>query len=178
MKFDLHDEKSAPQESQPMLEAVKKQFDFIPNVLAEMAESPAALKSYLDIHQNLEKSSLSAGEKEVLFLSVSKENSCGYCMAAHTGGAKQAKVPDHVIDSLRNKQAVDDPKLQALSNLATELVSSRGKPNDKVVQDFFDQGYTKANFLDVIAVISMKTLSNYLNHVAHTPIDEAFKSFE
>lgn len=140
MKFDIHDINTAPQESQKMLENVKEQFGFIPNVLAEMAESPAALKSYLDIQQNLEKSSLSAAEKEVLFLSVSTQNSCGYCMAAHTGGAKQAKVPSHVIDSLRHQKAIDDPKLQALSNLATEVVDSQGNPKGDTINNFLDQG--------------------------------------
>lgn len=35
-------------------------------------------------------------------------------------------------------------------------------------------GFTKAQVLEVILGISFKTLSNYVNHIAETPLDGAF----
>jgi len=46
--------------------------------------------------------------------------------------------------------------------------------NDKDI--FFAAGYTKAQLLEVILGISYKTLSNYVNHIAETPLDDAFAS--
>ncbi|MGH3432460.1 MAG: hypothetical protein ACRDQB_06455 [Thermocrispum sp.] len=35
-------------------------------------------------------------------------------------------------------------------------------------------GFTRRQVLDVLAGVAMKTLSNYANHLAHTPLDDAF----
>ena len=40
---------------------------------------------------------------------------------------------------------------------------------------FLDAGYTVNHILGVITAIGVKTLSNYFNHIFHTPVDEAFK---
>jgi hypothetical protein len=38
---------------------------------------------------------------------------------------------------------------------------------------FLEAGFTRANVLDVVTVIATKTISNYTNHLTHTP-KEAF----
>ena len=40
--------------------------------------------------------------------------------------------------------------------------------------DTAPEGYSRRQVIEVIAFISHKTLSNYLNHLAETPLDEAF----
>lgn len=42
---------------------------------------------------------------------------------------------------------------------------------------FFDAGYNNRQVLEVILVLSQKVMSNYINHIAETPIDEPFKKF-
>ena len=39
---------------------------------------------------------------------------------------------------------------------------------------FREAGYSEQHVLDVILGIGLKTLSNYTNHIAGTPVDEAF----
>jgi alkylhydroperoxidase family enzyme len=39
---------------------------------------------------------------------------------------------------------------------------------------FFAAGYTQAQLFEVILGISYKTLSNYVNHIADAPLDNAF----
>lgn len=57
----------------------------------------------------------------------------------------------------------------------SDVVTTRGFPTEKVTQNFLDHGYTQKNILEVILGVGMKTLSNYTNHIAHTPIDSVFK---
>jgi hypothetical protein len=40
--------------------------------------------------------------------------------------------------------------------------------------DFLAAGYTQAQILEVILGVTFKTLSNYTNHIAETPLDAAF----
>jgi alkylhydroperoxidase family enzyme len=42
---------------------------------------------------------------------------------------------------------------------------------------FFDAGYGHRQALEVIMTLSQKVMSNYINHIAETPIDEPFKKF-
>ena len=46
------------------------------------------------------------------------------------------------------------------------------------VAAFLSVGYTRAQILEVIVGIAFKTLSNFTNHLADTPIDKQFASFE
>ena len=46
-QFVLHTEESASVDSLPMLESAQKAFGSIPNLIATLAESPAAIKAYL-----------------------------------------------------------------------------------------------------------------------------------
>ena len=36
---------------------------------------------------------------------------------------------------------------------------------------FLGAGFTKRNVLEVVLVVATKTISNYVNHIAHTPND-------
>jgi len=39
---------------------------------------------------------------------------------------------------------------------------------------FQDAGYTRQHMLDTLSIVALKTLSNYTNHLAHTPLDTQF----
>ena len=53
----------------------------------------------------------------------------------------------------------------------------RGEVSEEDLQRFFSAGYTKRHVLDVILVLSQKVISNYVNHMAQTPVDEVFRKF-
>lgn len=53
-------------------------------------------------------------------------------------------------------------------------ISEVGFVSDDDTTSFLAAGYTKAQILEVILGISFKTLSNYTNHIADTPLDAAF----
>lgn len=40
---------------------------------------------------------------------------------------------------------------------------------------FLEADFSKRAVLDVITILALKTLSNYTNHLADTPLDEAFQ---
>lgn len=174
--FRLHDQNDAPEDSRPLLEGVQGAFGFTPNLTRILAASPAALEGYLSLDQVLGRSSLSPGEQQVAILTVSFENECDYCMAAHSTIAGSVGLPRDVVDALRGGQPLPDAKLDALRRTTSTLVRDRGHLRDEDVRDFLDAGYERHQLLEVILVVAMKTLSNYVNHVAETPLDEVFAS--
>ena len=122
--------------------------------------------------------SFDASERQVVLLTTSFENNCEYCMAAHTAIAGQQGVPADVIESLRSASPLASSKLEALRKFTAIVVQSRGLPGTQDLQNFAAAGYTQTQVLEVILGVTIKTLSNYVNHVAQTPVDAAFKPVE
>jgi AhpD family alkylhydroperoxidase len=146
----------------------------VPNLLGTLAESPQTLKGYLALAGLFEETSLSPEERQVVLLAVSFENACEYCMAAHSMGARRQGVAAHVIDALRNGAALPDARLEALRVFAQAVVRQRGWA-EREAESFVEAGFTKAQLLDVVLGVAQKTLSNYVNHLAHTPLDAALE---
>jgi alkylhydroperoxidase family enzyme len=82
-----------------------------------------------------------------------------------------AGVPDDVIKSITDRVPLADAKARALQQFVTNLVAKRGWLPDADVQAFLDAGYSKSKMLDVMVGVSMKTLSNYINHLADPPME-------
>lgn len=89
-----------------------------------------------------------------------------------------SKVPPHVVEAVRAEQPISDPKLLALSRFTATMVQKRGNPTHQGTQQFLEAGFTEANILEIILAIAVKTISNYSNHVFHTPVDEPFAAYE
>jgi hypothetical protein len=106
---------------------------------------------------------------------ASRENECDYCMAAHSAIADMQQLPADVIEAIRDDREITDGKLESLRRFTAETVRTRGWPSDSTRAQFFEAGYTEASALEVILGIGMKTLSNYTNHLAETPLDGQFK---
>ena len=172
--FDIHTKETAQEKSAELLATAEKTYGFIPNLLGIFAESPATLKAYRTIGQIFDESSFSATERQLVILTVSRLNDCRYCVAAHSTVAEMQNVPADVIEAIRIDQPIADSKLEALRTFTTAVVEKSGWATEDDTEAFLAAGYTKAQILEVILGISFKTLSNYVNHIADTPLDDAF----
>ncbi|MFQ5775314.1 MAG: carboxymuconolactone decarboxylase family protein [Kiloniellaceae bacterium] len=141
-----------------------------------MAASPVTAEAYTTLMGLFEKSAFDTIEKEVILLAVSKENECGYCLAAHGKVAAMRGVPPAVVAAIRAGSPIADERLQLLVTLVRAIVGTRGWPDRALVERFFALDYTPQHYLEIVLAVSMKTLSNYVNHAADTPLDEAFAS--
>ncbi len=140
-----------------------------------LAEAPAALEGYATLFQIFDKSSFTPAERQVVYLTANYENECQYCMAGHSVLAKIAHVPDQAIAALREGQRIEDSQLEALRTFTSKVVTNRGWVSEADVNAFLAAGYTKQNVLEVILGVAVKVISNYTNHVAHTPADPFMK---
>jgi len=174
--FTVHTKDTAPEGARDVLAQTEKAYGFLPNLLGVMAEAPQVPKAYRTLMGIFEETSFSPVEQQVVLLTVSYENICTYCVAAHSVLAQMAKMPEDVLTALRSGTPIQDPKLEALRRLTAEVVTTRGEPSKATLQAFYDAGYGQAQVLEVILGVATKTLSNYVNHVAETPLDSAFQS--
>jgi uncharacterized peroxidase-related enzyme len=175
-EFTIHTLDTAPQASKKLLQNAEKQMGFIPNLLAAMAESPAALESYQTLMGLFDKTSFTVTERQLVILSISRLRNCSYCLAAHGTVAKMQKIPAEIVHAVYYNQPLEDSKLEALRTFTLAVLKADGWVDQSALQAFYKAGYQKQHVLDVVLGISFKTLSNYINHINDTPIDVQFLS--
>ena len=175
--FKLHTVETAPAKSKAILEGAQKQMGMVPGLYSVMAESPEILKAYTQLHQLFTSTSFDAEELTVVWQTINVEHECHYCVPAHTGIAHSMKVDPALTEVLRNDAAMPTEKLQALKDFTLSVVRSRGNVSEQELDAFYEAGYGQQQVLEVILGLSQKVISNYVNHIAHTPVDKVFEQF-
>ena len=167
---------TASESAGALLKGAQANFGFVPNMFTFMAHAPGLLASYFHGYEQFRAGSgFTAVEQEVVFLTISIENGCEYCVSAHSLVADaMSKVPVEVTNALRDGKPVPDAKLAVLATFTRTMVVTRGLPSQADVAQFLAAGYSERQILEVILAIAIKTISNYTNHVVHTPVDSAF----
>ncbi|MEH6631349.1 MAG: carboxymuconolactone decarboxylase family protein [Halopseudomonas aestusnigri] len=177
MAFKLHTQETAPSDSQPLLENSLKSFGMVPNLHAVMAEAPAVLEAYQNLHTLFQKTSFNADELTVIWQTINIEHECHYCVPAHTGVAHMMGVDAGITEALRNKTDLPSENLQVLRRTTLAMVRNRGHLSQEDLKDFVDAGYKNQQLLEITLGLAQKIMSNYVNHLADTPVDDAFKKF-
>ncbi|MEM8601243.1 MAG: carboxymuconolactone decarboxylase family protein [Bacteroidota bacterium] len=158
------------------LEQIQKQIGMIPNLYAFEASSPRTFQTNLAFAHAVEQANFSNREVQAIYLATSEANGCSYCLAAHTAlaqmnGFTEAQTFDLRAGTFNDATVGDAPKLGVLTRLTRAFVQTQGRPDDALLDAFFDAGYTQAHFVDLVALISVKTFSNYLHNASDIPVD-------
>jgi uncharacterized peroxidase-related enzyme len=162
----------APEEVARTLELLRRRYGFVPNLYRVFAHAPMALEGYLALAGLFHEGTLSATERNVVLLATSRANACQYCVAVHSTVADMQRDPPAITEALRDGCPIDDPRLEALRLLAEALATRAGE--EEAVALALGQGFTQAQILEVVVGVTLKTLSNTVNHLVNTPLDPAF----
>lgn len=161
---------STPGRAQELLGGVQKKLGLVPNLTRVLANSPAALEGYLAFSGALATGTLSAAAREELALTIGEVHGCGYCLSAHTAIGKRVGLKeDAILDARRGRSA--DPKSNARLVLARTIALKRGELTDADLRAARDAGVTDAEIVEVVAAVALNVYTNWLNHIAATPID-------
>ncbi len=164
------DPEHAEGKAKAILDGVRKSSGQTPNLLATMAHSPAALDAYMSINKALGSGRLSPQFRELIALTVSGENGCEYCAAAHSAIGRSLGAGDEELGAaLRGLSA--DPHTAAGLEFARRIVIERGWVSDDDLQRVRDAGYSDGDIAEIIATVAGTIFSNYFNHIAQTEVD-------
>lgn len=176
-QFTKHSIESAPKKSKEILAYEEKKYGMLPNLFRYMAGAPAALEGYTSLFKIFGKTSFSEGEQHLILLAISVVNKCAYCTAAHTRAAKANGIPSSVLNAVRKQKPLEDNRLNALMKMAQKLTVTRGNVEANDLEEFYNAGFSPENVMEVIVGISLKTMSNYINHVTENVINDALEPF-
>ena len=161
---------AATDDQKKVLDGIQAKMGKIPNSYATMAHSPTTLHAMLAYGMGLKKGVLTPKEIESIALAVGQNNACDYCVAAHTVIGKMAGLTEQ--ETIEARQGISqDPKMDALLELAVEISEKKGRPLGKVVEAFKAAGYSDGALIEVIAWVAYNAFTNYFNHIAQTESD-------
>jgi alkylhydroperoxidase family enzyme len=86
-------------------------------------------------------------------------------------------VNDTVSDALRDETPLPSAKLEALRSFTLLMLRNHGNATDAEIAAFLNAGYTHQNMLEVVLGLAQKTISNYVNHLARTPVDNQYEHY-
>ena len=170
-RITIPNTEQTPSASIPLLDAVNRQLGVVPNLMKLVGHSPAALEGYLSLNGALGKGTIGAKTSERIALAVAELNGCGYCLSAHSYlGSNLAKLDAAELDANRHGTS-GDAKAAAALRFATRIVGTRGHVADEDLAAVKAAGYSEAEVMEIVLLVALNTLTNYVNNVAETDID-------
>lgn len=162
---------AAPAASRPLLDAVHAAFGVVPNLFRVAAHSPAALEGLLGLHGALGKGAIDAATRERVALAIAEYDGCRYCLAAHAWlGARLAGLDaDEIAQNRRGRS--HDLRADAALRFARRVAETRGHVGPGDLAAVREAGYGDGELVELVALVALNVLTNYLNEVAQTDID-------
>ena len=164
------DKNDAQPDVKQKLENIEEAFGMLPNIIGVMAHSEATLDMYMNMEGALDSGGLSKTQREMIALAVSQANECKYCVSAHTEFCSGLGLDTADIIKSRLCEA-DNPKDQAMLDLAVSIVENRGQVPEEEVAEAREAGLTNSLILEVFSNVTFVMMGNYINHLARIDID-------
>ncbi len=157
-----------------IFEAVQKKFGFIPNLFRTLSISPAVAEVYLRANEAMEGAGIPPAETQAVNLAISARNGCSYCMAAHTALGRMHGLSSEDMKLIKAEELPSSPALAPVVRAVWLIMDKMGWLSEEDLSALEKDGVDRARTYEIIALLGIKTLANYVNHVAKTKIDKEF----
>jgi uncharacterized peroxidase-related enzyme len=164
------DPATADPKAKALLAGAEKRFGMVPNMLRLLAANPTVLAAYLNFSSALAGGRLGAKLQEQIALTVAEANGSNYCLAAHTQLGKRAGLAAMDILAARVGTSSDERALAALG-FARKLVANQGRVSPDDIEEAKALSLDDAEIVEIVAVVAVNLLTNYLNLAADTELD-------
>lgn len=169
-RLPIIDPQTATGEARPMLDAVRNALGTVPNFIRVLANSPAALEGFLGLHAIAGKGALDPRTRERIALAVAEQNSCQYCVSAHTAIGRKAGLDAAEISANRRGTSADAKAAAALA-FAHALVANTGAVTGAEFEAVRKAGHADAEIVEIIAHVAMNIFTNILGKAVEIDID-------
>jgi uncharacterized peroxidase-related enzyme len=169
-RINLVTDGSASPEQKALFDAIHAQLGMVPNFLKAFANSPAALKAFLGLHGIANDGSLDPQTRERIALALAQQNTCEYCLSAHTAIGRKAGLDGAEMDANRSGTSQDEKAAVAV-RFARSLVTHMGEITTDELLEMRDAGYSESDIVEVITHVGMNILTNLLGKAGRIDID-------
>lgn len=156
-------------ETKRLIELIDAKMGITPNMIKEMATSPAVLKAFYLFRDSLSSGILLPKLHALIPITVAEVNSSAYCLSAGTALAKLAGFDEIEIESSRNALN-PNKKVAAALKFAQSLTMNRGQIEDNEISHLRSAGYSEEEIIEIIGHVILSIFANYFTEVSQTPI--------
>ena len=149
-----------PKEAEPILKEIEKAFGMVPNLFKTYAHCPPLLEAnWNKVKAMMMQGNLSRKAKESIAVLVSKDNSCAYCVSAHTGFLKSIGISDEEIRIIEQdpENADFSAKEKALIGFARKANLEPLRVSDTEFQSLRQTGASDAEIIEALGVMEIFT---------------------
>ncbi len=161
---------TANAEQKDLLDAIQTQLGMVPNFLKVFANSPVALRAFLGLHGVANDGSLDPQTRERIALALAQQNTCEYCLSAHTAIGAKAGLNRAEIQANREGSS-QDAKAAVAVKLAKSLAEHKGEISTAEILEARNAGYSDADIVESITHFVMNSLTNILGKASRVEID-------
>jgi uncharacterized peroxidase-related enzyme len=161
---------SANTEQKELFNAIQSKLGMVPNFLKVFANSPAALRAFLGLYGIANEGSLDARTRERIAVALAQQNSCQYCLSAHTALGRNAGLTATEIEANRAGNS-QDAKAAAAVKFARALVEHTGAITTAEILEVRKAGYSESDIVEIITHVGMNILTNILGKASQVEID-------
>ena len=161
---------TANPEQKVLLDAIQLQLGMVPNFLKIFANSPAALRAFLGLYGISNEGSLEPKTRERIALAIAQQNSCEYCVSAHTTFGINAGLSSDEITANRTGTSQDEKAALAVK-LARSLAEHTGEITTAELIEAREAGYTDADIVEIITHVGLNIITNMIGKASRVEID-------
>lgn len=169
-RINVVKDESATADQKALFDDIQTQLGVVPNFLRVFANSPAALKAFLGLYGNANQGLLDAQTRERIGIALAQQNSCEYCLSAHSALGSGAGLDNAEIAANRAGSSRDQ-KAAAAIKFARALVAHTGEVTTAELLEVRNAGYTDAEIVEIIVQVGINLLTNILGKASRVSID-------
>jgi uncharacterized peroxidase-related enzyme len=157
------DTATVPQATETIFAEIKAAFGMVPNLFRTYAHFPPLLEAnWNKVKALMMQGNLSRKVKETIAVLVSKDNSCNYCVAAHSAALKAIGISDEEIRNIKeNLDAAEfNEKEKALIAFARKANREPLRITDDEFAALHRAGATDAEIIEALGVMEIFTAFN------------------
>lgn len=156
--------------AQELLSEMEKSMGFTPNILKQMANSPAALESFLSAKDALSRGFLSHKMQAFIGIVVAQSYTCEYLLSARVAMAKKAGASEEELRKALEQNS-NDPKINQGLTFVRALLLRHSEVLPSDLAELHEAGYSQGEIVELIANASLNMYVYYLIKIAQPVLD-------
>jgi alkylhydroperoxidase family enzyme len=165
-RFHIHDELTAPDGSAPLIKSIQTAGGAVSKFIGVLAESPAALRGYTRLRNELRSTKLPRATRERIGLAVAEWRNDPYTLTQYSRTARAAGLGLDEVARARNFTSSDE-KEAALLELVRETLE--GRPPHHLVEEAREAGWSDEELLDAVAETALAQFESLIASIAALP---------
>jgi alkylhydroperoxidase family enzyme len=171
-RFQVHDDLTAPERSLPILKGALAGGGQLPNFVAVLAGSPAALRAYARFRSELRHGTLPLKTQQRIALAVAERQRSEYALATLSRTAREAGLGLDEISLARRFESNDEREAAMLRFIRSVLESEgEGAPPRHLLEEAREADWTDEQILEAVSHVALNTFSNLITRSGDVPRD-------